>query len=156
MANAADRYITIALLEPGADAFDQTSGETGIVPTDGEAWELLSVELQFDVTQLAGLAADASIDFSLCRDTKLAVANLQDGDCIYADGLAFSLTTSGAVMVPSTIRHTFPAGTFFVEPEIYAQIDSTGTGAALGASMRIHYQIVKLSVVDILTLLANT
>lgn len=149
------RYLTLTLAQGGADAFDEGSVSTGIVPEDGFGLRVLAIEFWIS-NSLAAVSADFDIHWSLTRDTKTAVVALEDADCILYDGINGSLTTSGQILVPSLWRYPFIEGVYIVEPTIYGQIDSTATGLTLSAAgFRIYYDEVALSEVDILRVLQN-
>lgn len=150
------RFQHLQLLEGGADAFVQGTLDTGIVPENSEAWEITLIEVQFSSTQLEGLSADHSIVISLSRDTKTSTIGFDDPDCVAIFGFSGALTTSGTYQNQLVQRWVPPAGTIFVEPTIYAQLDSNGTGVAVNCQMRLHYRLVKVNEIDILRLLQNS
>jgi len=151
MAQKTDRFQNIALTQGSADAFVQGSLVTGIDSDEGVAWLLKRVDMNFPAAAgLQAMSADAEIHWSLTRDSKTAIAGLDDRDCILADGFFLSLTTSGQVAVPAQWIWHPPEGTIVVEPTIYAQLDSTASGLALQATMRLHYEPVKVSELEIL------
>lgn len=157
MANPAlARYRNIQAVQSGADAFVQATEVTGIDPSRGVGWLLKRLELNFPLASgLAGLSADSTIEWSMTRDSKAAAASLDDSDCVMADGLINALTTSGEIIVPKMFMYHFPDGVVVVEPEIYVQLDSNGTGLTLTGNFRLYYEEVKLSEVDMLRMLTQ-
>lgn len=155
MAFEIDRFKSATLTEGGADAFVQTTIDTELIPEDGVAWEITQIDFLISPDQLAALAADSYIQLSITRDTKAAVASYNDVDCVMSEALAFSLTTSGVAAMECNRKYIPPAGTIFVEPTIYLQLDSNGTGAAMVVYVRLHYRTVKVTELEILRLLQN-
>ena len=150
------RFRNITMTQGGADAFVQTSEVTGIDPSSGRGWALRRAEIQFpQAAGLQGLSADSAIHWALTRDSKTAMSDLNDQDTIFAGGIFNALTTSGEIALPSVHMHTFPDGIIVVEPILYAHLDSAATGLILTAHMRLFYEEVKLSEVEILRMLAQ-
>lgn len=156
MKTAIAQFRNITLTQGGADAFVQTSEPTGINPSLGMGWLLKHALVHFsNAVTLEAISADSSVCWSLTRDSETAIMSLDDDDCIYADGFAVPFTTSGEVYVPRLFRYDFPDGVVVVDPYLYAQIDSTGTGLTLIAQMRLYYEEVKLSEIEILRMLSQ-
>mgnify|MGYP003376834333 CR=1 FL=1 len=155
MAQVIDTYETVSLLQGGADAFVQGTISTGIVPADGLVWQLRLIEMSFFQSNLSALSADAYVHWSISRDTKAAICDLDDADSIFIDGFHTSLTTSGQIFIPSMYQNRPIEGTIVVEPIIYVQLDSNAIGSALDATMRVHYDLVKLTEIEILRLINN-
>jgi len=150
------RFRNITLTQGGADAFKEAEEITGLDPSSGQGWLLKRLEVLFpNAAGLQGLSADSAIEWSLTRDTKAAMSNLADSDVIYQAGIFNALTTSGEIMVPGLFTYDFPDGVLVVEPSIYAQLDSAATGLTMSAYMRLYYETVKLSEVDILRMLTQ-
>jgi len=150
------RYRNLQPVQGGADAFVQVAEVTGIDPTMGRAWMLRKMEVSFPQDNaLQNISADCSIHFSLTRDSKSAIAGLDDGDCIGAGSIYASLTTSGQIVFPGLFEYSFTEGIMVVEPNLYFQLDSAATGLALSPDVRLYYDEVKLSEVDILRMLTQ-
>lgn len=154
MAIAIDRYKTIILTQGGADAFVEGEILTLLVPEQGLGWKLNRIVFQFG-DALSALSADCSIGWSVTRDSKTGVVGYSDADTVYHDGFNVSLTTSGQIVIPYSHIWLPPDNTIFVEPTIYFQLDSTTTGLANVAAVRLHYEEIKVSEIDILRLLQN-
>jgi len=154
--NTIARFRNIQPVQGSPDAFAQVSEITGIDPTNGRAWMLRKMEVCFPLDNvLQNISADCSIHFSLTRDSKTAIAGLDDGDCIAARSVFVSLTTSGQVVIPGLFEYDFPDGVMVVEPALYFQLDSATTGLTLSPDVRLYYDEVKLSEVDILRMLTQ-
>jgi hypothetical protein len=149
------KYFDLTATQGGADAFIETSVATGIESANGVILKLSLVEVKFPASTFYTLAADMFMGWSLTRDTKATIVNYDDADCLMAGGTELTLITSGCVNIPNSYLYAPPDGIFMAEPTLYFQLDSTGTGAANVAYVRIHYTEVKASEIDILRLLNN-
>jgi len=150
------RYRNMQPVQSAADAFVQATEVTGIDPTNGRAWMLRKLEVSFPQDNaLQNISADCSIHYSLTRDSKAAIAGLDDSDCTAAGSLYASLTTSGQIVFPGLFEYNFPDGVMVVEPNLYFQLDSAATGLTLSPDVRLYYDEVKLSEVDILRMLTQ-
>lgn len=149
------RWFNLTLTQSGADAFVQASVATDIVPEDGVILKVVGIDVQI-ANNLAALAADTYIEWSLTRATKTATAQLSDDSCFMADAIAFSLTTSGVGVIRQTFRYENPVGLYLVEPTLYGQLDSVGGAGAFTALMRVFYEEARASETDILRILNNS
>lgn len=149
------RFLSIQLTQGGADTFVQGSVSTDIIPENGLVYQVSEVILSFQ-SVFSTLAADAWVQWSLSRDTKTAAYGMQDADIMLFDGFSFSLTTSGAAVIKQQYRYENLRGLYIVEPTIYAQLGSATTGITNVATMRIYYDEVKMSEVEILRILNNS
>lgn len=150
------RHRNITCTQGSADAFIEAEEITGIDPSSARGWMLTRLEVMFSqAAGLQGLSADSAIQWALTRDTKAALASLDDSDVIVCGGIFNALTTSGEIVVPSLWLYEFPAGVIVVEPSIYMHLDSAATGLTLTAHARLYYEEVKLSEVEILRMLTQ-
>lgn len=151
-----DRFRNIAVTQGSADAFVQGTETTGISPSMGIAWVLTRLEVFFPQSNaLQNVSADFSVHWSLTRDSKTAVSDFSDADCMAAGGFYGSLTTSGQIILPAYYQYEFGSGLLVVEPEVYFQLDSAATGLTLSPGVRLHYEEVKVSEVEILRMLTQ-
>lgn len=148
------RYIGGRALQGAADAFVQATIPTGIVPEDGLGLEVVAFEFAF-TGSFEALGADFSYLWSLSRDTQGSIVNLNNPDCIMCDGIFTGLTTSGIFSINQRHAYNDITGLFIVEPNVYFQFDSNGTGLVMGMDCRIYYKETALSEVDILRILQN-
>lgn len=148
------QFKTINLLQGGADAFVEGSAATGIDPSTGRAWLVRRVETLLVTTQ-AIISADAQLQYSLTRQSHAASADYGDDDVIFADGFANALTTSGEILLPRLRIWEPPGDVLVVGDTIYAQLDSDATGITMQAYMRIWYEEVKVTELEILRILAE-
>jgi hypothetical protein len=153
MANI-QRYIPFTATQGSADAYAQTGVVTDIIPANGKVFEITAIDIQIR-SDISAISTDCQIEFSFSRDTKSAICTLDDADCIIYDRFTHMLTTSGAVVMPSGRRFQQLSGIYVVEPVLYFQFDSTGTGLTMTADARVYYEEVKLSEVEILRILNN-
>lgn len=149
------RFLSINLTQGGADTFVQGSVATDIIPENGLVYQVSEVVISFQ-SVFGPIAADAWVQWSLSRDTKTAAYGMQDPDIMLFDGFSFALTTSGAVTIRQQYRYENLRALYIVEPIIYAQLGSAATGITNVATMRIYYDEVKMSEVEILRILNNT
>lgn len=154
MAQKPMEFRTINLLQGGADAFVEGSILTGIDPSEGLAWLLHRVEMLFETTQSI-ISADADLSYSLSRTSQAAIPSYDDDSVIMADGFSNALTTSGEIVLPRLRIWEPPEGVLVVGDTLYAQLDSTGTGMTMQAYMRVYFEEVKVSELEILRILAN-
>lgn len=152
MANSiVTRYFDVTLTQGSNDAFVEAQIDTGILPENGVGFKILRLEILRPY--LPGIQA-CSREWSITRDTKTAVANLSDPDCIYVDGNRCILVTSGMNIEQLREEHEL-SSVYIVEPTIYCQLDSALTVQAATMYMRLHYEEVKMSEVEILRILNN-
>lgn len=149
--NIVTRHFDLTLTQGSADAFVQGVINTEIVPENGIGLRMTRLEM---LKPYMPAVAAADRQWSITRDTKTAVANLSDPDCMYADGDKMVLVTSGAVHQKLREENELNS-VFVVEPQIYIQLDSTATTLTNTFYFRLHYEEVKLSEVEILRLLNN-
>lgn len=153
MAIKALQFKTISMLQGGADAFIEGSISTLLNPADGYGWMLKRAEMTFD-TALSAVSADFDIRWSISRLSKAATPDYASDDVILADGVAGSLTTSGQIVLPQRYEYDFPDGVLVVGDTLYAQLDSDATGLTIQAYLRVWFEQVKLSELEIWRTLA--
>jgi hypothetical protein len=151
------KYLPFTCTQGGADAFVEATITTDLVPANGYAFEVDRIECAFTTAcGMALIAAASEISFAMAKDTKLAVPELTDQDAYFkiqgSCAPVASATLVGDVMPSFIVR---PDKMVIVEPEIYAQLDSTNTTKTLVLNGRIFYREVKLTEVEILRLLNN-
>jgi hypothetical protein len=155
MSLAIAKYFDSTVTQGAADAFIQTTIPTGIISSEGMILKLSMVEVKFPASTFSALAQDFWVGWSLTRDTKTTIVNYNDSDCLMAGGIEALLVTSGYMLVPIDHQYAPPDGIYVAEPNLYFQLDSTGTGLALTCYVRAHYTEVKATEVEILRLLNN-
>ena len=156
MATEILRYLSGTLTQGSADAFVQLAMDTGIEPENGVGLKIERIQFQGKDTDTAWQVAAAQFMYlALSRDTKTAVPELTDTDCIWKKSLELGMTTSGHKFFPRSFEEVAPDGLIIVEPIVYAQLDSTSFAQALDFDVRLYYSEVKLSEIEILRLLNN-
>lgn len=158
MANKALSYLSATLTQGGADAFAQTTIATALSGQTKTAYLLR--EICWEFTGVFGFhRADASeISLSLTRKSFAAMPTLLEKAIISKWKRTFGYATSGFAAGDTVIRVPFDAdeAPIIVEDPIYAQIDSTATTEVNVVVVRLGYQLVNISEVDRLTLVANS
>lgn len=159
MASKTQRFLSITATQGAANAFVEASVSTELLPENGFAYKITQMEVvqRVGASRVLTDTADSNLVWSLCRDTKTAVANYSDNDCLMCGGTLYNysgaafafLNNQREVIVPSVV------GLYVVEPTLYFQLDSTGITAAQTMDVRLYYEEVKLSEVEILRLLNN-
>ena len=152
MAVKALQFKTISMLQGGADAFVQGQLSTLINPSDGVGWMVKKIEMAFS-TALAAVSADFNVKYALSRLTKAAMPDYSADDVILADGFSGSLTTSGQIVLPQLISYDVPDGVLVVGDTLYAQLDSDATALTIQAYMRIWYEEVRVTELEILRMI---
>jgi len=149
------RYLPFTAVQGGADAFVEAAITTDLNPAQGYAYQVTLIEVSWVETNQETWASDFTMQMVLSRDTKTAIAELNDPDVMWKEAVWLQFTTSGVQLVPSKFEYRPPLGLYIVEPTIYFDLDSTTTGVANTVHGRIWYEEVKLSEVEILRLLNN-
>jgi len=135
------------------DAFAETTIVTGLSLIGNLAYEIRGIAW----THTKLLAVDAvDLTISLTRRTKSAIATLVDPDVIFYQGTNVELATSGAFYANYT-GYWKPLGpTYVVEDNLYLGIDSTSTSATNSVTIRIEYDIVRVTDSERNALLSRT
>ena len=154
--NVIERYLSATVTQGSAAAFVQGTFTTNIEPSTGYALKVTEVvgKMREGQSLLCG-SNSATVSWSLSRDTKTAVGELNDTDIIYADGFHVWNITSGIATRNLAFSYRPVNGLMLVEPTVYFQLDSTATSSAITMDIRMYYEEVKLSEVEILRLLNN-
>jgi hypothetical protein len=152
---AAATPLVISLVQGSADAFVQGSVLTGL--TGNQAYALLGVAKEIlNAATLMTAAADFEISMALTRRSKAAMPNISDSDVIWKSVLAFNFTTSGVTELTLTEYWKPDLEIPIVEETIYAQLDSTGTGAVQSAILRMDVEVDTMSPIDRLNLITRS
>lgn len=152
---AAVQYRNISLVQGAADAFVQAVEYTGIDAAQGFGWLLKRVELEFPLAVAIADLQDCEIAWSVGNESRATVGDLSDGNTLHAGGFASAMTTSGQSEFDKLWVYDFVDGMLVVSPVIYAQLDSSGTSLALTANMRVYFESVKLTEIEILRMLTQ-
>ena len=147
--------LVISMTQGSADAFVQGSVLTGI--SGRQAYNVRRFALQLvNAAALSAIAADYEITVAITRRSKTAIPNISDSDVIWMSSFYVAATTSGVVYVPAYTEFTPDYETPIVEETIYAQLDSTATGVAVNAIVRLEVDIDTMSDIDRLNLITRS
>jgi hypothetical protein len=146
--------ISQLVTQGGADTFTAVAIDTGLTADGKAGWQINAIRA-FWVDGAAVAAADHSISAKVA--TIATTTTFGSSDEI--DRVAWGLqnTAGVAVAVPyEPIKQDFllePRVT--VQPNIYVQVESAGTAQANDVIFEIYYDVVKLSDLEVLRLLAG-
>lgn len=147
--------LIISLTQGGADAFVQSSVQTGL--TGRQAYNVKAFMVDFtNIATQAGIAADHSIEVSITRRSKTAIATLADSDVLFRYAFAVEFTTSGVAYIPGVIIYVPQLEVPIVEETIYAQLDSTGSTLTNTAVVRMDVELDTMSDIDRLNLITRS
>lgn len=148
--------LVISLTQGSADAFVQGSVLTGLSGRSAYNVRAAFVEFPNAAALAAAIGADQEISVSVTRRSKTAIATMADSDTLFAWKFAFSLVTSGFIMIP-LVHSVFPAIEVpIVEETLYAQLDSSGTAISNLAVVRLDVELDTMSDIDRLNLIARS
>lgn len=147
-------YLWLSLVQGGADGFIQTQQST---PIQSAGFAMRIRELTWIWPRLT-MAANQQVQLAVSRKSFAAMPALTEKTLVYYDEARSEILTSGAIVWTPARQRVFsedeaPA---IVEPTLYAQFDSNGTGLTSTVVLRVGYLVEKISDVDRLTILANT
>lgn len=150
------KYLWTSLVQGGNDAFVQAQIATGLFGQTKTAYRVREIITEWSGTLGAGNAAQ--YEFALTRKSFAAMPVLTDKSLIVKTKRIGSFTTSGQAVIPQIERIIYSDldNLLIVEDPVYAQLDSNASGATNTLLVRIGYEIVTLSDVDRLTLIAQS
>lgn len=146
------KYLSATLTQGSADAFVEAAITTNLVPADGYAFKVSHIA--YDGLLQAGVN-NSYCEFAISRDTKTAVPHYDDPDTLFYFKRRAVFATSGLSLENVSDVLTLQNGIYIVEPTIYVDMDSSATAAVQTMNIRIYYEEVKLTEVEILRLLNN-
>lgn len=153
MATQIARHFDVRLTQGAADAFVEGAITTGIDPKDGIGYKVTRIET---IRSLVLSSANGNItEWSICRDSKTAVAKLNDDECLFSAAWGVRNAAGSTFRDDLRAEYSLPDGIVVVEPNIWVQLDSNLTAQAQTVDFRLWYDEVKLSEVEILRLLNN-
>lgn len=136
----------------GADTFAASSVDTNLTPDGKAGWEIVAFSA-FYINAEVGAAADAQMNVIL--STQATVTTFDQEEEIYR--LTWGVANTGGVAVAYPISHVkrefLIAPRLTVQPLIYVQAASSSTGLTNAIAYEIHYNIVKLTDLEVLRLL---
>lgn len=143
--------MTSVVTSGAADAFAQTAMQTLLAAGSGQGYKILGVgfEIVVPVSGIfpAGIVALQDIQICLSRRTQSVMPRMTDESIIkkwwYA---ANNFTLAGATPIWQNCQYWTPeTEIIIVEDNLYAQIDTNGTGNAYSSDIWIDYDIVKVT-----------
>lgn len=146
--------ITIAVTQGGADTFTTGTIETGLTADGKAGWQINSIRAWW-VNGSAVAAVDHSFFAKLCTiNTTTAFTSADEIDRL---GWGVQNTAGVAVAYPfEPLReHILFEPRVTVQPYLYVQNESTATAQANQLQIAIYYDVVKLSDLEVLRLLAG-
>lgn len=151
---AAMKILIGSVTQGGADAFAEAEIPTGLTPATNVAFRIRFLE--FFVPVLPGVDSQAQV--ALSRKSFSSFPGFSERSIIARVDRNLELVTSGIAVQDPVVRIKFDADddVLLVEDPIYFQIDSNNTGAANTSVVRVGYQVIRISEIDRLTLVANS
>jgi len=148
------KFLYASAVQGGADAYVQSSFVTGLSGLSKTAYRVRSIIYE---TARGPGAANSNFEFAISRRTKAAMPLITDPNLLHKYKLGTEMTTSGQSNTPLVIQFNFSENEdlLIVEDPLYFEFDTQTTGLAQTAYLRIGYNVVTLSEVDRLELLAS-
>lgn len=146
-------YIIATATQGSNDAFAQTSVTTGLSLIGNLGYQVRGIHFQHSALQAVN---GVELVLALTRRSKTASAGYVDPDCIWSEIITVQMATSGLHRSPRTGVWVPPGPVYIVEDSIFLQIDSTGTSAQNAVTIRIEYDIVRVTDAERNALLART
>lgn len=136
----------------GADTFVATAIDTNLTADGKAGWEIVAVSAYYINGETAA-AADS--DVSLILATQATVTTFDMDEEIYRLNWAVANTAGVAVAypVPLVKRELLIEPRLTVQPILYVQVSSTASALANAIAWEVHYNIVKLTDLEVLRLL---
>jgi len=136
----------------GADTFVATSIDTNLTAEGKTGWEIIGVSAYYTNGETAA-AADS--DVNLIVATQATVTTFDMDEEVYRLNWAVANTAGVAVAYPLNLikRELLLEPRLTVQPLIYVQVSSTLSGVANVMAWELHYNIVKLTDLEVLRLL---
>jgi len=150
---AATTPLIITLTQGSADAFVQGSVLTGL--SGRQAYNVRAILIELPVA-LNAISADNSLQVSITRRSKTAIATLADSDTIFARAVSKDFATSGSTLLDAVSVYVPDLEIPIVEETIYAQLDSTSTTLTNTVIVRMEVELDSMSDIDRLNLIARS
>jgi len=151
----------VSATQGGADAFVEAQLLTNLENTSF-AYAIRGIEWEFpniDALSAATLT-DANFVFTITRRSKAAIPQISDLDVMFKQAVIINAhTAAGYMYLPGLSGyHLVPEVSELIAPEnvLYLQLDSTSTGLANKVNVALDYDLVRISEVDRLTILARS
>lgn len=135
-------YLLSSVTQGSADAFVEGTVVTGLSLIGTTGYLIRGIHIQ-----RPNLLAVDNIQYviAVTRRTKSASAGWYDADTIFSDMVKIELATSGAFAYNQTVSWYPPGPTYIVEDNLYFQLDSSNTSATNTATLRIEYEVIRIT-----------
>lgn len=136
----------------GADTFIASAIDTNLTADGKSGWEIVALSGYYTNGETAA-AADSDVNLVLA--TQATITTFDQDEEIYRLNWAVANTAGVAVAypVPLVKRELLILPRLTVQPFIYVQVASTSSGLANAIAYELHYNIVKLTDIEVLRLL---
>jgi hypothetical protein len=136
----------------GADTFVASSIDTNLTADGKAGWEIVAVSAYYTNGETAA-AADSDVNLILA--VQATVTSFEQDEEIYRLNWSVANTAGVAVAYPVPLikRELLIEPRLTVQPLLYVQVSSTLSGLANAIAWEIHYNIVKLTDIEVLRLL---
>jgi hypothetical protein len=145
---------SLLVTQGGADTFTAGAIDTGLTADGKAGWQINAIRA-FWVDGAAVAAADHSISAKLSTIATTTTFGSADEIDRVAWGLQNTAGVAVAVPYEPVKEHFLTESRVTVQPNIYVQVESAGTGQANDVILEIFYDVVKLSDIEVLRLLAG-
>ena len=147
-------YFRMLVTQGGNDTFTSAAKATSLT-VDGKAgWSIRGIRAYW-----VDGAAVASADYSIQATVQVGSTVQTFADDEYIDGVAWGLQNTAGVAVAATFEpfkeHFLDEPRVTVQPNIYVSVSSSGTAQANDVIFEVHYDVVKLTDLEIMRLLAG-
>jgi len=154
--------LVATITQGGADAFVQATMETALTGQTKQAYKVLEIQIENananSIFFGAGVAEEWEI--ALSRRSKAAIPEISDVDVIkkFKFGTTYQTAVGQGVQPDGILLWQPPAGLepIVVEDPLYIQLDSNATGLTHSAIVVVTYELVTISEVDRLNLIAQS
>lgn len=147
-------YVRTLVTQSGADTFTAVAIATALT-IDGKAgWQINGMRAYW-----VDGAAVAAADHAVIAQVQAQAAATTFIDDEFIDGVGWGMQNTAGVAVAVTFEpfkeHTLVEPRVTVQPNIYVAVTSAGTGQANDVIIEVFYEIVKLTDLEVMRLLAG-
>jgi len=146
--------ISLLVTQGGADTFAAGAIDTGLTADGKAGWQINAIRA-FWVDGAAVAAADHSLSAKVATLATTTTFGTADEIDRVSWGLQNTAGVAVAVAYEPVKEHYLVESRVTVQPNIYIQVESAGTGQANDVIVEVFYDVVKLSDLEVLRLLAG-
>ena len=148
------QYLTFSLTQGNIDSFIGAEISTGLIPADGMALDLVSIEMDISSTTLAGVGK-AYFDLELTKNPETQLLGLDDPDNLVsiASRLFTTSSAAGTGFMTFPLKKVITEELLVVSSTVNLGFDSLNFSNPLTVTGRIGYTTKKMKEVDILRIL---